>query len=282
MYRLKRVGIIYNRSIEAARLLAERLASDLTSQGEDVWVYSTWEEQESQTRTPGTELLISIGGDGTILRVARIAAPHSVPILGINLGRLGFMTELPAEEALEKVPLFLDGGGWLEERAMLQAVIDGDVTANVPSEPLHALNEVLVGRGAVARVVNVKTTIDGALFTTYKADGLIVSTATGSTGYALAAGGPIIHPQSRDILLTPLAAHLIFDKALVIPPESQIQLQVETDHEAIISVDGQVNLPLKNGDRIQVSLSPYVVHFLRAQPPTYFYDTLTFRLKRLP
>ncbi len=282
MRKLRKVGIIYNRNVDAAKVLAEKLASDLTSRGEEVWVCSTWQERESQAKTPGAELLISIGGDGTILRVARIAAPYSVPILGINLGRLGFMTELPAEEALEKVPLFLDGGCWLEERAMIQAVIDGDVTANIPSEPLHALNEILVGRGAVARAVNVKTTIDGAFFTTYKADGLIVSTATGSTGYALAAGGPIIHPQSRDILLAPLAAHLTFDKALVIPPESQIQLQVETDHQAIISVDGQVNLPLKNGDRVQVSISPYVVRFLRAQPHTYFYDTLTFRLKRLP
>jgi len=279
VYKIRRLGIIYNPTIERAKSLAHELSAMLRSQKEEVWLFASLDDAESAERIKGAELVVSIGGDGTILRVARIAAPAGVPILGINMGRLGFMTELQGKEAMEKMPIFLNGEGWVEERAMLEVVCRVRPGAD-PMEPQYALNEIVVSRGTVARVIYIETTIDGAYFTTYKADGLLVSTATGSTAYSLAAGGPVLHPQSRDILLMPLSPHLTFDKALVLPPHSFIQLKIGTDHQAVISIDGQVNVPFEGGDEVQVRLSPFGVKFLRAQPHTYFYATLTNRLQR--
>ncbi|MDP2954533.1 MAG: NAD(+)/NADH kinase, partial [Chloroflexota bacterium] len=240
-----------------------------------VWMGSAWEEDKAKEQVAGTDLIISIGGDGTILRAARIVVPWPIPILGINLGKLGFLTELSPQEALERVPAFLAGEGWVDERAMLQAeLICGDAT----KPPLHALNDVVVARRAMARVVYVATTIDGELLTTYKGDGVVVATATGSTGYVLAAGGPILHPQSRDMVLKPLLPHLTLDSALVLPPDTILELEVRTDHQAVVSLDGQVDMALASGDRVRVKLSPHQARFLRSQPPARFYHTMAQKL----
>ena len=152
---------------------------------------SAWEEEKAKPQVAGSDLILSIGGDGTILRAARAVVPHAVPIVGINLGHLGFMTELKATEALDKLPRLLGGEGWIEERTMLEAETVSD------GKTFHVLNDVVVGRGSSARVVNIETRIDGEVLTTYRADGVIVATATGSTSYLLAAGGPILYPQAR-------------------------------------------------------------------------------------
>jgi len=191
--------------------------------------------------------------------------------VGINLGRLGFMTELSIDEARDKLAALLAGEGWVDERAMLQAELAGKWT-------YHALNDVVLGRGTVSRVIYVETTIDGTPLTTYKADGVIIATATGSTGYSLAAGGPILYPQSREILLNPISPHLTFANALVLPPAAIVELKLRTDHQAMLSIDGQINLALESGDTIRVSLSPHAARFLRAQPPAFFYSTLMERL----
>lgn len=234
---------------------------------------SAWEEEKAKPQVAGSDLILSIGGDGTILRAARAVVPHAVPIVGINLGNLGFMTELKATEALDKLPRLLGGEGWIEERAMLEA-------EKVPQgKAFHVLNDVFVGRRSSARLVDIETKIDGEVLTTYRADGVIVATATGSTSYLLAAGGPILYPQAREIVLKPLCSHLTLDKTLVLPPEAVIQLKVTTSHEAMLSLDGQVESPLRSGDEVRVKLSSYVVRFLRVQPRTYFYGSLELRLR---
>jgi NAD+ kinase len=217
----------------------------------------------------GTELILSIGGDGTILRSARIIAPLSVPILGINLGRLGFITEIDGNEVLSNLPDLLKGKGWIEERAMLEA--------QIADKTFHALNDVVL-RSVMAHLVNIKAEIDGTALTTYRADGLIVATATGSTGYSLASGGPILHPQSQEIVLQPISCHLGLSHALVLPPQSIFDLKVARREKVVLSIDGQVELPLSDGQNVRVKLSPYTAHFLRIHEPTYFYSSLWQKL----
>ena len=201
------------------------------------------------------------------MRVARIIFPLEIPIVGINFGTLGFMTEFRAEEALDKLLVIIEGGGWTEERAMLQAAVTR--TGN----KYHALNDVVVGRGKFLRLVNIQVHIDGEAFTKYRADAVIVATSTGSTGYSLAANGPILHPESRDIILKAVCPHLSMDKAVVLAPASKVRLKVFTNHGAVVSMDGQVEEPLNTEDEIEVSLSPQCdqVHPLAAQERILFY-----------
>jgi len=275
---MKEVGILYHPKIAAAGALAEELATFLPSVGASVWLCSAWEEDKAKACLGGTELILSIGGDGTILRAARAVVPRAIPIIGINLGTLGFMTELSAEEAREKLPAFLAGEGWIDERAMLQVEL-ARAGKDVPP-PFNALNDVVVGRGAISRVVRVDAIIDGAFLTTYKADGVILATATGSTGYSLAAGGPILYPQAREMLLNPISPHPVYTNPLLLLPSATVELKVHTDHQAMLSIDGQVDFELESGDTLRARLSPHVTRFLRAQPPTFFYSSLMQRLGR--
>ena len=271
---MKHIGILYQPKRVEAIEFSSRVEKFLNARGIDTWRCSAWEPQKAKQRINGTDLLLSIGGDGTILRAARTVVPDSVPILGINLGRLGFMAELEATEALKKLPLLLNGKGWVEERAILEVELISQ------GKKLYALNEVFVGRRSSARLVNIDCKIDGALLTTYRADGVIVATASGSTGYALAAGGPILHPQAREIILIPVCAHFTFDKALTLPEKTTVELIVTTTHEAMVSIDGQTELQLQSGDTIRAKRSPYTAKFLRIQPKTYFYKSLDSKLKR--
>jgi NAD+ kinase len=268
-------GIIYNPSIPAAESLAFELESKIPQLGSSVWLCSSWDEEKAKELAVGTSLLISIGGDGTILKAARISLPWSIPILGINLGKLGFMTEVSAKDAIDKLPDFLNGKGWIDERAMIQAELNPEKDDHTI---YHALNDIAIGRGQKLRVVNVAASINGAHLTTYKADGVIVSTATGSTAYALSAGGPIINPQSKNILLLPVAAHLTLSAPLILSSKSTVELQVDFDHKAVISIDGQVEKELVSGDRIRITKSPYSAHFIRIQPENYFYQSLVLKL----
>jgi NAD+ kinase len=271
----KKIGILFQSKVSAAGILAQQLAKVVGDMGVSVWVCSAWEEDRACEQIEGTRFIICLGGDGTILRAARIASPKGIPILGINLGRLGFMTELNAEDALTKVPDFIEGVGWVEERAMLQAEL---LSKNTP--PFHALNDIVVGRGERCRLIRVKATIDGELLTTYKCDGLIVATATGSTGYSLAAGGPILHPQAEEMLLKPIAAHLSLATALVLSSEATVELEVSTTHRATLSIDGQIEVPLSDGDVVRVKRSPYVTKMLRTEWPATFYSTLMQKLEK--
>jgi NAD+ kinase len=271
---MKRVGILYHPKTEKAIAFSNKLEKFLSARGVSTWQCSAWEPVQAKRHINGTDLLLSIGGDGTILRAARTIYPDSVPILGINLGKLGFMAELKAAEAMDKLPDLLSGKGWIEERALLEA--------NLPSQgkTVHALNDAFVGRRSLARLVTIQCKLNGATLTTYRADGVIVSTATGSTGYALAAGGPILHPQSKEMILRPVCAHFSFDKALVLPSKTKVELTVTTTHEAMLSIDGQTEIQLNSGDKVIIKLSPYTAKFLRAQSRSYFYKHLEAKLKR--
>ena len=266
---MKRIGILYHPLREKARDLAEKLEEFLSSRGVSSWRCSAWDEDKAKPRVAGTELILSIGGDGTILHAARIVIPLSVPILGINLGRLGFITEIDGNDALSDLPDLLEGKGWIEERAMLEA--------KVADQTFHALNDVVL-RSVAVRLINIAAKIDGTVLTTYRADGVIVATATGSTSYSLASGGPILHPQSKEIVIQPVSCHLGLSYALILPPQSTVDLKIARGEKAILSIDGQVELSLSDGQNIRVKLSPHVARFLRIHEPAYFYSSLWQKL----
>ncbi|MGQ9546382.1 MAG: NAD(+)/NADH kinase [Dehalococcoidia bacterium] len=266
---VKRIGILYHPLREKARNLADKLEDVLSSQGVSAWRCSAWDEDKAKPQVAGTDLVLSIGGDGTILHCARIVTPSAVPILGINLGRLGFITEIDADEVLSHLPHLLEGRGWIEERTML--------AAQVEDEAFHALNDVVL-HSVTVRLVNITTEVDGTPITTYRADGVIVATATGSTSYSLAAGGPILHPQSKQIVLQPISCHLGLSHALVLPPESVLNFKVARSEKVILSIDGQVELPLSDGQNIRVKVSAHTARFLRIHEPTYFYSSLWEKL----
>jgi NAD+ kinase len=274
---MEKVGILYHPMIEAARTLAEELKDFLTARGISVWLCSAWEGEQARTELNNTDLILTIGGDGTILRAAQVVVPGQIPITGVNLGKLGFMTELSAEEAKDMLPALLEGEGWLDERAMLEAEISA--TESQPSRTFYALNDVVVARGGIARVVYIEANIDGELLTTYKADGVIVSTATGSTGYSLAAGGPILHPRAKEFLLLPISPHLSPAYPLVLPATAVVRLRLTTTHQAALSVDGHINLPLSSGAVITIKHSSNSGRFLRIYPEVAFYGSLEQKLK---
>jgi NAD+ kinase len=271
---MKKVGVLYHPMNRAARGLAEEVEAFLAAGGIAVWLCSAWEGEQAKLELKGTDLLLTIGGDGTILRAAQITvgAKTPVPITGINMGKLGFMTELSAKEVKAKLPVLLEGKGWLDERAMLEASIDGG-----PS--YYALNDVVMARGAVARVVYIEASIDGEKLTTYKADGVVVATATGSTGYSLSAGGPILYPRAREYLLLPIVPHLSLSYSLVLPATAVVKLRIATVHEATLSIDGHINPPLADGAVITVRQSAARTRFLRLRPENAFYASLEAKLK---
>ncbi len=271
---MKHAGILYHPMRQKAINFSKELEQFLIARDIQTWLCSAWEPEKARHQINGSDILFSIGGDGTILRTARTVIPDSVPILGINLGNLGFMAELNVSEALKKLPYLLNGKGWIEERAILE------IKLQPQQKTFYALNDVFVGRRSSARLVIIKCKINGALLTTYRCDGAIVSSASGSTGYSLAAGGPILHPQSQEMILQPVCSHFTFDKALVLPPSTCVQFEITTTHEAMISVDGQVELELQTADKVDISLSSYKVKFLRLQPKSYFYKSLDAKLKR--
>jgi NAD+ kinase len=237
------------------------------------------DDPDARERIGEQDLIIVLGGDGSMLRGGRFASLHQVPVLGVDLGRLGFLVEAHPDEWKEILNRVLAGDYRIEERMMLRVEHrrDGQL-----SGAYEALNETVVGRGALARPVRLKTMIDGGELTTYVADGLIVATPTGSTAYALAAGGPVLPPELKNILLIAIAPHLSMDRAIVLAQGATVEIIVRTDHQAILSADGQVEVSLLDGDHIRVCMSDHTARFVRTRPPSYFYNDLMSRMTQNP
>jgi NAD+ kinase len=229
------------------------------------------EELRKRVRRGDFDLLIIAGGDGSVLRAGNLCAGSKVPILGVNLGKLGFLIQVERDEWREYFDKLLNGEAWIEERMMLHAE---HVRAGEPAGNWDALNEVVVGRGPVLRPGRLSASADGRYLTSYVADGLVASTATGSTAYALAAGGPILPPELRNILLVPIAPHLSFDRAVVFSEGSTVTIRVNGDN-AVLSIDGQPSITLMEDDRINVRAADVTTQFVRFGDPGYFYRNLT-------
>jgi len=279
------IGILHHPRKPESAALAAQMAQVAQDHGCAAWLDSAWDETGVIGRLgemPELDMLITLGGDGTILRAARMGARASIPILGVKLGRLGFLAEVEPENWQQPLEMVLAGQYWLERRLMLDVLLRRNgVIVDENDRDLHfqALNEAVVSRGRLARIVRVSTWIDGDFLTTYAADGVIVATATGSTGYALAACGPILPPELRNILVAPIAPHLSLDRALVLSEGAVVKLEVVADHQIILSVDGQFDVEVQNGDTVEVTASDDSANFVRIRPPAYFYRNLMQRLK---
>jgi NAD+ kinase len=272
---VKKVGVFVAARWHGATGLIDSLRGVLAAEVADVWQTSSWDDPAAQEKIEGTDLIVCLGGDGSMLWAARAVVPHPVPILGVNMGRLGFLAEIGPQELMEKLPRVLAGAGRVEQRAMLQAQIPAW------GQTFQALNDVVIGRALAGRPVYMDVTVDGQRLAVYRCDAVIVATATGSTGYSLSAGGPILHPDSRDLLLTPVAPHLAPAGPLVLPGDAVIDLIVSTEDGAAVSIDGQVNRELGSGDGVSVCRSPHVARFLRLSEPQDYYRILAERLQLL-
>jgi NAD+ kinase len=237
------------------------------------------EEIERQVSSREIDLLVTLGGDGSMLRAGHLCAPFNVPILGINHGRLGFLIEVPPDGWRERLPQLLAGDYWLERRMMLRTELwrGGECLGK-----WETLNEAFVGRGDVARPAHLAAHLDGRRLTTYVVDGLIIATPTGSTAYALAAGGPILPPELRNILIVPVAPHLSVDRAIVLAEGANVSVEVQSGPTAILSVDGRESVDVQHGDLVKVCASDHTVQFLRFQEPEYFYRHLIALMDQNP
>jgi len=260
---------------ELARALCDRYGPDGS------WWAATAEALlESTDRHRESDLIVTIGGDGTILRGVHVAGPRGIPVLGVNMGRVGFMSEIDADDALEEVEWYVAGNARIERRTMLQteiAAADGGVVEG----PVDALNDVVVRRGHGVGVVDVATVLDGVELATYRGDGVVVATATGSTGYCLSLGGPVMDPASDAILLKPIAAHMSMFGGVMVPPDSALELRLETGSPAEVSVDGFLHWSVAEGQTVRVKRSGHSAAFLRRDPSAAFWASLARRLGML-
>jgi NAD+ kinase len=273
---MKRIGLLHHPKLPLTQPMAEAMARKVEEVGCTAWIGSTWDEEAVSREVSDLDLLVTLGGDGSILRAARMGCEHCVPVLGVNMGRLGFLAELEPGQWSAALARFLADDYWIEQRMMLHTQYYRSEECLGQSE---ALNDVAVSRGSLARIVRLETHIDGSHLCTYAADGLIVSTPTGSTAYALAVGGPILPPELKNILLLPIAPHLSMDRAIVLSQGAVVKVLVRTDHQAILTVDGQFHYELEDGDWVVVQASRSVGRFVRFQDRTYFYATLMERLR---
>jgi NAD+ kinase len=273
---MKRLALVYHPKIPRAIELAHAWAEQLKALGANPLVFSGWDDAELARHLDSTDLFVTLGGDGTLLHVARIAAANSAAAIGVKLGRQGFLSEILPEHFPELAPKLLDGAYWIEERLMLDAAL---TRAGQTLGTYTALNDVVVSRGELARVIRVATFIDDDLMTTYIADGVIVATATGSTAYSLACGGPILAPEVKTLVLTPIAPYLSPIRSVVLPEGARVRLQLQSHDQSILTIDGQMDVQMQFGDQVSVAASPYLARFARLQPRTYFYGTLAARLR---
>jgi NAD+ kinase len=215
-------------------------------------------------QVPGlVDLVVVLGGDGTLLSVAHLAARAGVPVMGVNLGRLGFLTEIPVPEMTRTLDELLAGNeALITPRLMLEASRDG--------ERWLCLNDIVINKGALARMLHIAIRIDGESVAEVRADGLIVSTPTGSTAYTLSAGGPIIHPQLPAILLTPICPHTLTFRPMAVSARAVVELRVQASEEVFLTVDGQRGTPLAGGDAVEVRRAAFDLALVRSPARGYF------------
>jgi NAD+ kinase len=221
------------------------------------------------------EFVIVLGGDGTLLSAARAVAPAGIPIVGVNLGALGFLTEIPIEDLYPMLETVVNGSCEIDVRSMVHCEVSRNSSVVASYE---ALNDVVVGKGTIARLNHCDVYIDKVFVSRYQADSLIVSSPTGSTAYSLAAGGPILMPDVNSFVITPVSAHSLTHRPLVVRDTSHIEIVVMTgEEEAYLSIDGQAGMPIFDGDRIYCRKSEYHVKLLHTRGT--FFDVLRTKLK---
>jgi NAD+ kinase len=281
---MKRIGIVAKTDRAEARGVVERLLAwcgerDLQPFFDKETAGLCSEARVTSVLKPElpaqVDLLLVLGGDGTLLSMARLVGDLAVPILGVNLGGLGFLTALTVDELFPALEALLAGGLVIEERVMLAAQVwrHGERLSDYV-----ALNDVVITKSAMSRIINLAVSVDGQFATGYRADGLIISTPTGSTAYSLSAGGPIVFPTMPAVVLTPICSHTLTNRPIVLPGSRPIDLTLQSDQDVMLTLDGQVGFHLKRGDRIEIRQATARIRLLRF-PQKHFFSVLRTKLK---
>jgi NAD+ kinase len=259
------VGIVHKQSSRNAAACAQEAAAALAARGVEVLV----DEEESARRA---DLVLVLGGDGTLIHAARILGGRPAPILGVNMGSLGFLTEVPQPELYQALDHVLSGKAELSERMKLRVHVhrpssEGGELKLVDTE---VLNDAVMAKGTLSRMAEFEVTCSDDLVTTYKADGIIVATPTGSTAYSLAANGPILFPSMRGVILTPICPHMLTQRPIVLPDDRTLNIRLASESEVYITLDGQTGMQLQPGDRVQIKQSRNRVLLVRNPRIDYF------------
>ena len=269
-----------NAAVPKANALADRIRTFLTNASVTVKTFNfNFENHGSSPDLEGSDLLIVIGGDGSLLRAGHFCAPLGIPLLGIRSGRLSFLVELNDSELELNLEKLLRAEFRLERRMMLKAEL---YSRDILKQSWDVINESVVCRGSEVHPIEVRVDLNEGYLNSYIADGVIVSTATGSTGYALAAGGPILPPELRNILILPIAPHLSLDRAVVLAEGAEVNLFPTIKHDVVISIDGMAPVMLENGDRVRILANQHSLHMVRFGEPNYFYRNLAAVMQQNP
>ncbi len=278
---LRRIGFAYNPTKEPAVELRERGGGWCRMRGIEHWAAPAGELEALVRELPSTDLLVVLGGDGTFLRAALAVAEVDVPILGINLGKIGFLSKAEAHELEAILEEASRGEASVDERMLLTArILPGGRSDE--GAAFTALNDVVVARGSLARVCHLDVSIDESHLATFIADGLVVSTPTGSTGYSFSAGGPILDPTSRNLVVTPIAAYLSAIRSVVVSPRQTVRCRVVDAFEALVSIDGHVDRQLAVGDVVEVRAADRPIHLVSPSSAPPFWDLLRQKVELLP
>jgi len=279
---VRRIGFAFNPTIPAAAILNERAGKWLDSRGVAHWAAPAADRPTLHQELPTSDILVVIGGDGTFLRGARAVIEDDVPMLGINVGKVGFLSKVEASELERVLGQLLAGEFTIENRMALEGRIvhaDGDAT---DVGRLLALNDVVVARGSLARVVRLDVSIDSSHLATFVADGLVVASPTGSTGYSFSAGGPILDPTARNLVVTPIAGYLTTIRSVVVGPSVTVTCRVLDAHEALVSIDGREDLPISVGDTVEVRAIDRPIRLVEPNGSVPFWDLFRHKVELLP
>ncbi len=266
------IGFVVHHGRPEAAELVRSAAAWLTAEGHEVRVTAGDATPASLAEhavpdpqfAPGLDIAVSLGGDGTMLRTVDMVARAGVPVLGVNFGQLGYLTEIEPQELTTALKRFLDGEYEIEERMML--AVETEIGGEVSPGEHSALNEAVLEKTPMGHTVRLAVSIDAEFFTTYAADGLIVATPTGSTAYSFSARGPIVEPGHRALLLTPVSPHMLFDRTMVFRPQRRLRLEVVGDRAATLSIDGRNLGTLREGDAIVCTESPRAARLVTFGP----------------
>jgi len=278
---VRRIGFAYNPTNEAAVELSARAVGWCQLRAIDHWQAQSGDLEALLRELPTTDALVVLGGDGTFLRAVRAVAEVDVPILGINLGKIGFLSKAEAGELEDVLAKIVAGEFTIDERMALEGRILRDDRA-LDALRHVALNDIVVARGSLARVCRLDVAIDDTHLATFIADGLIVSSPTGSTGYSFSAGGPILDPTSRNLILTPIAAYLSAIRSVVVSPSQTVRCTVVDAYEALVSVDGREDIAIRVGDVVEVRAVERPIRLISPRGAQPFWDLLRHKVALLP
>ncbi len=278
---VRRIGFAYNPTKEDAVELSARATGWCAVRGIESWAIASGDTASLLAALRSVDAVVVLGGDGTFLRAARAVAEVSVPIVGVNLGKVGFLSKAEAHELEDLLAKMVAGRFHLEDRMALRGAIQGP-QGGAARRTFLALNDVVIARGALARVVHLDVEIGPSHLATFIADGLVVASPTGSTGYSFSAGGPILDPLSRNLLVTPIAAYLSALGSVVVSPEQVVGCRVVEAHEALVSIDGREDFPLAVGDTVSVAALELPIRFLEPEGAVPFWDLLRQKAQLLP